>query len=327
MISHRQRIENCLAGKPLDRVPVALWRHFPVDDQDGHLLARATANFQHSFDFDLIKVTGASSYCVRDWGVSDTWCGNAEGTRERGVPVVKSADDWLALKPLNPKKGSLGQMLIAMRELRREFPDTPILHTVFSPLSQAKNLVGKTLLAEHVRLYPEAVHAGLRVISETTAAFISEIVKTGIDGIFYSIQYANPALISIGEYHEFGKLYDMQLNESITKFWLNLYHIHGEPILFDEVLDHPAKILNWHDQATAPSLTDAKQHFDGVVCGGLSQRETLLLSTAAEVTRQAKAALKDTRGERFILGAGCVTPITTPFGNIMAVRKAVEPKK
>ena len=57
-ITHRQRLETCLTGQKPDRTPVALWRHFPVDDQTPEGLAAATLNFQSTFDFDLVKVTG-----------------------------------------------------------------------------------------------------------------------------------------------------------------------------------------------------------------------------------------------------------------------------
>jgi hypothetical protein len=32
-LNHRARLEACLTGQIPDRAPVALWRHFPVDDQ------------------------------------------------------------------------------------------------------------------------------------------------------------------------------------------------------------------------------------------------------------------------------------------------------
>lgn len=324
MITHKQRIENCLAGKALDRVPVALWRHFPVDDQDSLLLAKATAQFQNTFDFDLIKITGASSFCVRDWGMRDYWAGNAEGTRDSLQPAIHTPEDWQALTPLNPKKGSLGEMLKTMRILRSEFPDTPILQTIFSPLSQAKNLAGKMNLATHLRTFPEAVEYGLQVITETTIAFINEAAKTGIDGIYYAVQHANPSLMSMAEYHRFGKHFDLMFSDVMKKFWFNLGHLHGQPVWFDEMLDYQFDILNWHDQTTKPSLSAGKKLFPGVVCGGISQWETLLYGSAADATKEAKAAIKETKGERFILGAGCVIPITTPYGNIMAVRQAVE---
>ena len=33
MTTHRERIQAALQGELIDRAPVALWRHFPVDDQ------------------------------------------------------------------------------------------------------------------------------------------------------------------------------------------------------------------------------------------------------------------------------------------------------
>ena len=66
-ITHRQRLETCLAGEKPDRTPVALWRHFPVDDQTPTGLAAATLKFQQDYDFDLVKVSPPSSFCLKDW--------------------------------------------------------------------------------------------------------------------------------------------------------------------------------------------------------------------------------------------------------------------
>ena len=81
MTTHKERIQACLENQIPDRPPVALWRHVPVDDQDPKLLADATLNFQRTYDCDLVKVTPASSFCVKDWGVEDQWMGDTEGTR------------------------------------------------------------------------------------------------------------------------------------------------------------------------------------------------------------------------------------------------------
>ncbi|MGQ9787646.1 MAG: uroporphyrinogen decarboxylase family protein, partial [Anaerolineae bacterium] len=64
----RERLEATIAGQPVDRPAVALWRHWPADDQRGELLARSTLAFQRLFDFDFIKVTPSSNYCLADWG-------------------------------------------------------------------------------------------------------------------------------------------------------------------------------------------------------------------------------------------------------------------
>jgi uroporphyrinogen decarboxylase len=80
-VSHRQRIESCLRGGSEKGVPVALWRHFPVDDQQPETLAVCTSAISNStYDFDLLKVTPASSYMAKDWGIRDVWRGATEGT-------------------------------------------------------------------------------------------------------------------------------------------------------------------------------------------------------------------------------------------------------
>ena len=62
-LSAHERLQACLKDDPaLDSPPVALWRHFPVDDQEAATLAAATLDFQRHYDFDLVKVTPASSF-------------------------------------------------------------------------------------------------------------------------------------------------------------------------------------------------------------------------------------------------------------------------
>ncbi|HZU87461.1 MAG TPA: hypothetical protein VFF78_08250, partial [Anaerolineaceae bacterium] len=121
-VSHRQRLEICLSGNMPDRVPVALWRHFPVDDQSPDRLAAASLAFQAQFDFDFIKITPASSFCLKDWGVQDRWAGNTEGTREYTHHVIQQPEDWTSLPVLNINSGSLGAQLECLRLLKKAVP-------------------------------------------------------------------------------------------------------------------------------------------------------------------------------------------------------------
>ena len=59
----RERLQATLSGEPVDRPAVALWRHFPVDDQRPEDLAAATLEFQGLYDFDFVKVSPSSSFC------------------------------------------------------------------------------------------------------------------------------------------------------------------------------------------------------------------------------------------------------------------------
>jgi uroporphyrinogen decarboxylase len=325
-LNHRQRLNKLINREKTDRPAVALWRHFPVDDQTPDGLAAATTAFQRTFDFDLVKITPSSSFCLKDWGAEDRWNGDSEGTRRFTRFVIHKPEDWLHLPVLDPTRGHLGSQLECARLLVNEFTaDTPVLQTVFSPLAQAKNLVGPEQLSVHLRKYPEAVLAGLKTISETTIQFIEALKKTGVDGIFYAVQHAQLGIFSEAEFSAYSKPFDLQILNTTGDFWLNMVHLHGENVMFDLVANYPVQIINWHDRHTWPSLAESQQHFQGIVCGGLRRIETMVLGTAQDVTQEALEAVQQAGENRFILGTGCVVPITAPYGNWIAARRSVEP--
>jgi uroporphyrinogen decarboxylase len=82
------------------------------------------------------------------------------------------------------------------------------------------------------------------------------------------------------------------------------------------------QIVNWHDRETYPSLAEAKTLFRGTLCGGLRQ-DTLVLEDQAKVREEARDAIRQTKGQHFILGTGCVVPITASHGNFMAALDSV----
>lgn len=324
-MNHRERLESVLAGEKPDRAPVALWRHFPVDDQSPGNLAAATVDFQRTYDFDLVKVTPASSFCIKDWGVQDEWRGASEGTREYIARTIHHPEDWERLPVLDPIKGYLAAQLECLRVIIRELgPDVPVIQTIFSPLAQAKNLVGGGDLLVHLRKYPQALHSGLNTITESTIRFIEAVQTMGVAGLFYAVQHAQYSLLSLEEYRIFGRAYDERVLEPAGAYWLNMLHLHGENVMFDLFADYPVDIINWHDRDTFPDLGEGQKRFHGVVCGGLQRERTMELGTPEQVYTEARQAIQATQGKRFILGTGCVTPVTTPRVNLLAARMVVE---
>jgi uroporphyrinogen decarboxylase len=168
-MSKQERLMAAIHGEVVDRPPVALWRHFPGDDQRPDDLAAATVAFQRRYDFDFVKVTPASSFCLRDWGVQDRWVGSLEGTREYTSHPVQGPEDWRGLRPLDPAQGALGAQLRCLHLIADGLAgQAPFIQTIFSPLAQAKNLVGPQQLLVHMRLHPDGLRAGLEVIRSTS---------------------------------------------------------------------------------------------------------------------------------------------------------------
>jgi uroporphyrinogen decarboxylase len=319
-VDHWNRIQAAIEGGRADRVPVALWRHFPLDDQDPGRLAELTLRYQRDWDCDLVKFMPSGTYSVEDWGAKSVYEPTFNGARSITVPGVRRAEDWLRLPRLDPKKGVLGAQNEALARAAAELHGSvPILQTVFSPLTTARKLAGEALL-EQLRSEPEAVEAGLRVITDTTIAFAEEALKAGAHGIFFATQLATTEVLTEEEYRRFGMRFDLEFFGSIReKTRLNMLHIHGESIMFGLLSDYPVEMINWHDRLTAPTLKAALGKFKGAVVGGVEERELLVSGGEAAVRAQVRDAIAQTGGRRLVVGPGCVAAIAAPEHNIRAV--------
>jgi uroporphyrinogen decarboxylase len=322
--SKRKRLEATIAGDETDRTPVALWRHWPGDDQDAEALAAAHLKWQRDYDWDFVKVSPASSFCLVDWGVEDVWQGEAEGTRAYTRRAVHQAQDWAALPRLDPGKGMLATQIEALKLVGRGLgEETPFLATIFSPLAQAKNLAGEEVMLSHMRRRPELFQQGLKTITAATLAYLEAAKATGISGIFYALQHCRYALMSPAEYQLFGRPYDEEILAAATDLWLTMVHVHGEDIFFDLAADYPVPLINWHDRESGISLAQGLQQVSGAVSGGVS-RQSMFQDGPAAAVAEARDALEQTNGRRFVLGTGCVIMTNTPLRNVRALRELVD---
>jgi len=324
-MTKRERLLATVAGAPTDRIAVALWRHFPGDDQRPADLADATLTWQAQYDWDFIKVSPASSFCLVDWGIQTRFGGGDEGTREYLNTVVKSPEDWASLLVLDPHAGALGGQLRCLALIQDAVKaEVPFIQTVFSPLAQARHLVGADRLLLQLRRNPREVRAGLETITRSTIAFIEACKPLGIAGIYYAVQWASFAVLSEAEYREFGEPYDRRVLAAAADCWFNMVHLHGAEVMFDLVAQYPSQALNWHDRETSPSLGEGMKRFRGAVSGGLEHWQDVLRGDPDQIQARAADAVEQTGGQRMILSSGCVAPCNAPFSNLRAVRQAVE---
>jgi uroporphyrinogen decarboxylase len=324
-VTKRERVYAAIDGKPVDRPPAALWRHFPQDDQRAETLAQAHVAFLKAYDWDFLKVTSASGFYGDDWGLKSTYRPNREGVRHYTDRPVKKETDWPKLKRIDVTTGAYGRELKALRLIRKALPDEIILATVFSPLSIARTLAGETALLRYLRDSIDETHEGLDIITEATARFAEECLAAGADGLFFATQCASTAYMTIEEYEEFARPYDLRVLEAARHAEIILLHIHGERIMFEQLIDYPVHIINWHDRRTPPTLKEARAQFSGTIAGGVDAVDTIGKASAEQVTAEVKEAIAQTGGSKFIVTAGCVIPIDAPEANVRAVRQAVEP--
>ncbi len=308
----------------MDRVPVALWRHFPGDDQKAESLAAAHVAFQQKHRWDLLKVTPASGYYGDDWGLRASYKPNREGVRHYVDRPIKKPADWTRLRPLDVTTGVHGRELHALALVRQALPDDVIVSTIFSPLTIARTLSGEQALVRYVRENPEDLHKGLEIVTDVTARFAAETLAAGCDGIFFATQCATTEYLTVEEYEEFGRPYDLRVLEAASAAELRVLHIHGTAIMFDELTDYPVDAVNWHDRRTPPALAEARHRFSGCLAGGINEWATLSSGTPDQVAAEVRDAIAQTGGARHIVAAGCVIPTDIGADRIQAARAAVE---
>lgn len=322
-MNHWQRVEAAILGEPTDRPPVAMWRHFPDDDQHADKLVAHTLQWQRKWQFDLVKFMPSGTYGVEDWGAVSAYRGAANGAREVVQPAVVRTDDWLRLAPLDVRQGAYGRQNDALAATAKALKgEVPLLQTVFSPLTTARKLATDKLFAD-LRRSPDALEHALAVITDVTIRFALDALARGAHGVFFATQLASHRLLTESEYERFGKHYDLQVFAALRgKARLNMLHAHGDDIMFDLLSDYPAEMFNWHDRLTDPPLARAAERFPRLLVGGISEHGTLLYGTEQEIEDQVHEALLQTDGRRLMIGPGCVLPVAATEASLRAAIRA-----
>jgi len=325
-MTRRERLTAAINREPVDRVPYAVWRHFPAVDRSPAGLAQATLRFHDHYGSDFLKITPRGGYCVKAWGCVESEHVLPTGHRPCASCAVKSLEDWKRIRPLDPASadGWVEQLETIVRlGFDRRIADAPVLATVFSPLSIARKLSGDRL-ASDVRERPELVAGAIDAIGETVMRFNELALAEGIGGIFYSIQTASQSVLDEETYARLGEPWDRRVLEAARpRSFLTIVHCHGDRLMFDRLARLPGGVWNWDDRAAGPTLAAGAALAVGAVCGGLDQVGTLRDGTPEAAVAEAEEAIAQTGGRGLIVAPGCVLMANTPDANVAAVVKAL----
>lgn len=323
-MNKHERIRAAIEKKPVDRTPIALWRHFAGDDLDPEKFARRVVEFQQRYDFDIVKVTPAASYVAELYGGGLEDAGNREGTRSHTRRVVNDWHDWSKIRPIDMDHPVFLRERDAIQRIRHALgKDVPVMQTIFSPLSCARTLAGDRLMQD-LREHPGELQHALHALGTTMERFAFNSINAGADSLFLASQVASRDVLTPEESRAFGQAYNLTLiNELRGHVEFVMLHIHGENIYYEHLFKYPVQIVNWHDRKTPPTLSEGKAMFDGAVAGGVDEWG-VLQTTPDAITAQIHEAIQQTGGTGLIVAAGCVIPMDTPPMNIQAARDAVE---
>jgi uroporphyrinogen decarboxylase len=312
-MTRTERVRAAVRGEEVDRLPVAFWHHFKPEGSGRRQAELTLAFFDEQFDLDICKVMPDIPYPF-----------------PRGS--IRDADGWRMIEPLDLTRSPfVQQRLRTIEHLRDELgDDTPIIMTVFSPLTEALHFAADyDTFFRHLREVPAVVHAALDQLAQNLGDAMELYIAAGADGVFFSLQGAmtEDQRGGLGEarYREFGKPYDLKALRRAADGWLNVLHVHGGGgLLMDTVIDYPVDVLNWSDRLTGISLREVRAKTTKCLMGGWHEFGALSNGPVEAIRAEAEDAIAQTGGRKFILANGCSVPDDTPEEWLEAARDIVD---
>jgi len=331
----KERIEAMTYGKPFDRVPCNIF----IGDHAATIIGAEVSDLNFSSEVFLHGQLAANKkYGIESTGVSPGLAGIAEALGSKlvfpkhGAPYVGeyAIKDVLDLEKLSVphpvKAGRFSFVLETAEKLADEFGrEIPVSVEVPGPFTSAGNLMNIGSLMRDTRKNPEFVHRVLRLVTDTTIAFIKEAAKLDV-GICIAEPSASGTLISYDMFEKFALPYLKEIVDCIKALGKGSPSLHicgNTKKIWTLMADTGAGSLSLDDVI---DLEKAKKIVGDrvMLIGNVKPTATMYLGKPIDVERDAKECLKKAydNPKGYVLALGCGFPIDTPPENIHALRGA-----
>jgi len=307
-------VKKAFKAEPTEKVPYAIWKHFPEFDKSPEGLLKAQIDFQNKFDSDILKISISGRAFASDFGAELGGYSPDSGSRIGLKYPIERSEDWENIRNIDINNGEFGNQIKAMKLISHEVEGkVPTMMTVFSPFMVASQ-IDKNVVS-HYRKDPELVGGQLEVIISAMTNFTKTSLEAGADGIFLATQHFNNSLNDKERMAlEFAPMKSL-ITKTIKKHNFVVLHLHGDNPDFELATKLPVNAINWHDQQTKPNLSEARKIFKGGLLGGLNAEAWENLSNPEDVSSLISSVYKKFGGNGLFIAPGCVIP--QYVGNLM----------
>lgn len=297
----KTRVLSAFHCKPVDRVPVGFWFHFPEDHCLGEEGIQQHLAYYHAVDADFMKIM----------------CDGFFDYPNEGISEITKASDWRKLKPLGRNHPFIRGQVERCKAINEALQgECCTFYNVYNPMSSMRFGSSDEMLMAHLKEDPEAVLTALDVIAEDNAA-LAELVITegGCEGIYYCVQNAEEKRFTYEEYRKYVTPSDKKvLNHANCFSQNNILHCcgwAGDKNRMEVWSDYEARVYNWAIFIEGMSLLEGKKFFhDRCVMGGFDNRPQGILNsgTKEEIEAYTEALLAASGKNGIILGGDCTFP-------------------
>lgn len=332
MMTKRERIENFLQNKPVDRVPLAFFHHFTepnewmkgmVDEEIFQKNINGHKKALEVFDPDVIKVMN-DSLMIMPCDCSEVTC----AADLRNLKMPKKGSPWFE------KTRELTDKVLAIYEGN----DAPKYVTGFSPYMILKlglkkidktMGVGPSLYQQYLEEDPDSVLAALENVADSVMQLNEMLIKEcGADGVYISVNNQANFLPS-----EMYRKYITPVEKKVlahlnTLSNMNILHVCGYKGLGNDLelfKDYDMPAINWAVYADNMSVADGKKYFGGKpVLAGFAQDGIIYKGTKEEVQKEVWRILDEAGQVGVMIGDDCTVPNDIDDDRFNWVREACE---
>lgn len=337
--SKKDRFNALLSGELADRPIVSGWRHFIDKEQNAEDLADITVSFTKKYDWDWVKINPRATYLAEIWGnVYDFKDYRTVFPRQKTTVIETASNLWDIEVKKAVNSAVLMEQLEAVKKIRQGLPETPLIQTVFSPLTVLLFIVGRSAYVTETvfgidqpvtmeSLFTEhraAAHHALHAISLTLTDYIKELQQAGLDGLFYAVTgTAHPGLFDEAMFNEFSRPYDSIVLEA-AQYGKNILHTCGTYAQPERFNDYRIDGISWDTKAEGNPDLDAALKATKV--GGVDHG-VFVKNDISQIQKQAEQALTLMKNQPFILAPNCAIPLNVTDEALEQLKNSVFEKE
>jgi uroporphyrinogen decarboxylase len=337
-ITPRQRIENLLAGRPVDRTPFcpAIYEHKAalvgttpsILSRDVDVFERALAREIEIYSPDLLTV-GCDVYNIEAEALGcEVRFSEANDVPSIARRAVRPGDDVSRLRVPDPARA--GRMPVCLETGRRAHMrfgrDMIVRGALSAPFSMACELVGAEAILTAVLDDPDWVSELLLFTTEVAKAYGRAFVERGLGVILFD-SHASPPLLSP---RLFRRIVVPPTSGLIAFFRRDLgvplvpYIIGGDTLpILDAILETGTNNILCDFRSDLAEFVDRLRGTNVLLRANLDPRLLLAALPAALKTRAREVLDIGRRHPAFLLGTG-ILPYDMPPGQVLAVREALD---
>lgn len=335
-MNERERFTRVLRGDDIDRTPAIcpggmmnmittdLMKKAGVTWPEAHLDAEKMARLaKASYDegcFDNIGLPFCMTIEAEGLGAHVNM-GSAIFEPHVSSYVIDSVTEWHDLTPMDLNKGRAKVVIDAIKLLRDQEPEAPIVGNVTGPISVASSVMEPTNFYKELRKKKDIAHEYMTFVTEENIRFANAMIEAGADIITISDPSGTGEILGPKLFDEFVVKYLNMLIDGLNKDKLigTVVHICGDmKSVYEQVNKVRSDVLSF--DSAVPMVSVKKNLPDRVIMGNVSTY-TIEFGTPENVERLTRNCVKNGSD---IIAPACGLGAKSPLTNVQAILKALK---